>query len=154
MDEVVLGIIGPAEGKGKGGVRWRGTVKRFALIFTTTRVIMIKLAGFRSIVAGGLDVFGPLGIFGQLYARARAKKLSDLMGRSLDELLESDKDNYTLPYSDIVKVEMKKGRLLGNTSIWISTETEKHIFALLKKEEFQHYVNIVSTALPDKTATS
>ena len=152
MDEVVLGIIGPAEGKGKGGVRWRGTVKRFALIFTTTRVIMIKLAGFLTILAGGLDMFGPLGMFGQLYERARAKKLSDLTGHSLDELLESDKDNYTLPYADIVKVEMKKGRFLGNTSIWISTETEKHIFALLKKEGFQHYVDIVTAALPDKVA--
>ena len=146
MDETVFGVIAPTEGKGKGGVRWGGTIKRFALIFTSDRVIMLKLAGFLTILAGGL------GVIGQLYDQAVSKKLSELTGMSFDELLLSDKDNYSIPYSDVVKVDMKKGRFISSTSIWISTATEKHVFALLKKEEFKNYVNIVSAALADKVS--
>ena len=146
MDETVFGVIAPTEGKGKGGVRWGGTIKRFALIFTSDRVIMLKLAGFLTILAGGL------GVIGQLYDQAVSKKLSELTGMSFDELLRSDKDNYSIPYSDIVKVDMKKGRFFSSRNIWISTATEKHIFVLLKKEEFKNYVNIVSAALADKVS--
>ena len=155
MDETVLGIIAPTEGKGKGGVRWGGTIKRFALIFTPTSVIMIKLAGFLKNLAGAVgQLFDQTGVVSRLFDRSVRKKLSELTGQSLDELLQSDKDNYVIPYAEIVKVEMKKGGFISDPNIWISTKTEKHIFVILKKEHYKSGVDIVSAALPNKVSIS
>ena len=142
MNEEVLGIIAPIEGKGKGS-RWGG-IKRYALIFTSNRVIVAKLADFLTIFAGAL------GTVGSLIDDLVSKKPSDLAGMSIEDILKADKDNYAIPHSDIIKVEIKKKGFITKPSIWISTATKKHIFLILNEEMFDRCVNLVHTTLSGK----
>jgi hypothetical protein len=144
MNEDILGIVAPTEGKGKGGVRWGGTIKRFALVFTSDRLIVTKLAGLLTILGGSL------GDMGSLLASRLTKKTSELAGMPLEEILKADKDNYAIQYSDIVKVDMKKRGLIGSPGIIISTATEKHVFVILREEGFRSCVDLVNATLSDK----
>ena len=106
MDEELLGIA-PTE-----GARFRlnplaRKMGKYALFFTTDRLMVVKLSGIKTVLAEGF--LGPLG---NLYSNLTSRKLKDLTGMSLDEVLKSDKDNSIIPYSEIVKVTMGKGKIV------------------------------------------
>ena len=108
------------------------------------RAIVAKLAGFLTIFAGAL------GTVGSLIDDLVSKKPSDLAGMSIEDVLKADKNNYAIPHSDIIKVEINKKGFITKPSIWISTATKKHIFLILNEEMFDRCVNLVHTTLSGK----
>jgi len=142
MDEKILGIIAPTEGKGKGSA-WGGA-KKFALVFTSDRLIVAKLAGFLTLLGGAL------GGIGGLYDRMASKKPEELAGMTIEDILKTDKDNYAIPYSEIVKVEMKKGGFISSPGVFFNTAKKKHVFVFSKKDGYNNCLNLVSVTIPDK----
>jgi len=79
-------------------------------------------------------------------------KTRDLAGTSIEDILRSDKDNYALKYSDIMKVEMVKPRFLGQGGILIYLAKERHNFVMLTEEGFRNCADLVSAVMPGKSS--
>ncbi len=152
MIEEVLGLIGNTEGRGKGRA-----MRRYALVFTSNRVIVAKTAGALGIAlkAGlGAAFGGPAGGYEAVkkHDKKMSKKSAKIVGLPAKEILEADKLNYAIPYSDIVKVEMKRGGFLSSPKIVISTTHKKHTFRIVEKKAFNGYLELVRSMLPNKVA--
>jgi hypothetical protein len=109
-------------------------------------MVAAKLAGFLTILAGGL------GDAGDVFARWRSVKTRDLASMSIEDILRSDKDNYALKYSDIIKVEIVKPRFFGQGGILIHLAKERHSFVMLTEEGFRNCVELVSAVMPGKSS--
>lgn len=142
MVERILGIITPAEGKGKGSA-WGGP-KKFALVFTSDRLVIVKLAGFLALLGGAI------GGIGGIYDRMVTKKPEELLGMSIEDILKDDKDNYAIPYSEIVKVVMKKGGFISDPTVFFNTAKKKHLFVFTKENGYNNCLNLVRATMPDK----
>jgi hypothetical protein len=146
MAEELIGVIDHTEGKGKSR-----TMKKWSLVFTSSRMIASKISGTLGVALSGLS--GVLGEVGRADINRRVKEMAeDIPGMSAEDILNADKDNFAVPYSDIVKVETKKGGLLSPTSLKFSTTDKKYQFNILKKEKFDEYVELVRTILPGKVS--
>ena len=144
MVEELLGVIDHTEGKGKGR-----TMKKWSLVFTSNRVIASKISGTLGVALSGLS--GVLGEVGRADINRRVRGSSEeIPGMSAEDILTADKDNFAIPYSDIVKVEAKKGGILSPTSLRFSTADRNYKFNILKKKKFDEYVELVRTILPEK----
>ena len=125
-------------------------MKKWVLIFTTTRVIASKLSGTFGVALSGLS-----GIIGEL-ERADIKKraerfISEIPGvESLDDILETDKDNFFIEYQDISTVEMKRGGLLSPTSMRFKTQERDYQFNLIDRKRFNECVDNLNSILPGK----
>jgi len=144
MVEGILGIVAPTEGKGKGSA-WGGA-KKFALVFTSDRIIVAKLAGFLAILGGAI------GGIGGLYDRVVSKKPEELAGMTLEDILKEDKDNYALPYSEMVKVEMKRGGFTSSPGVFFNTAKKKHVFVFSKEDGYNRCLSLVRATMPDKAS--
>ena len=145
MDEEVLCIITPTEG---GRVRWNPMARklgRYALFFTTERLMVVKLTGVKTILAEGF--LGPLG---NVISDITSEKLKDLTGMSFDEVLKSDKDNFVLPYSEINKVAMRKGRIVKTWTTLIFTKKDKYNYVFYDEETYGRFIEIVKRVMPEK----
>ena len=144
MSEELLGVISHTEGRGKGRF-----MKRFALVFTSERILVAKITGTLGVALSGLS-----GVVGELERMALNRKVKEKSEKftsvSVEDILKADKDNYAIPYSEILKVEMKKGGFLWPPNISIQTKDKKYSFKILEKKEYDRYVDLVRTALPDK----
>ena len=78
------------------------------------------------------------------------KKAEEFAEISAEEILKADKNNFAIPYSEILKVEMKKGGFLSPPNITIFTADKKYSFKILDKKAFDSCVELVRTALPEK----
>jgi len=141
MEERIFGIVAPAEGKGKGSA-WGGP-KKFALVFTSDRLVIVKLAGFLALFGGAI------GGIGGLYDHMVSKKPEELLGMSIEDLLKDDKDNYAIPYSEIVKVVMKKGGWISDPTVFFNTAKKKHLFVLTKEDGYHRCLSLVSATMPN-----
>ncbi len=144
MDEELLGIA-PTE-----GARFRlnplaRKMGKYALFFTTDRLLVVKLTGIKTVLAEGF--LGPLG---NLYSNLTSRKLKDLTGMSLDEVLKSDKDNSIIPYSEIVKVTMGKGKIVETWGTIISTKKDKYNYVFYNEETYSRFIEMVERVVPDK----
>lgn len=95
---------------------------------------------------GSILVGGPLSIALSVMKR-RFKKL----GKSPPEdVLTANKKNFDIPYHDITRVEMKKGKIGFPHKIKIITDSEKHEFSIIGKKQLERDVGFIRSVLPDK----
>jgi len=135
----------PAVEKVLGGIEVSKGGTYYGLYFTPNRVIVAKTGGFPwlwAILLVGL-------LLGALIRSRRAKKkFRELSELSSQSILMADKKNFGILYPDITRVEMKKNKII------ILTNREKHKFGILRKKEFEDYVNLIRSVLPNKTFVS
>ncbi len=79
------------------------------LYFTPNRVIVAKTGGS----AGWL--FGAIGAAAEAYRET--KKREELKKLSPESVLKADKNNFAIPYSSILRVEMKKKGIFGSICV-------------------------------------
>ena len=106
MSDKILGIIGNLEGKGKGRV-----TRTFALVFTPNELIIVKIGGtmslFKKFVVMAISESYGISTISDVYNQLASKKSDELKNANIQDILEADKLNYTIPYSDIEKIEVK-----------------------------------------------
>jgi len=94
------------------------------------------------------------GLIGEAERRAldhKAKeRTEEFTSVSAEEILNADKNNYAIPYSAILKVEMKKGGFFSPPNTSIITAEKKHSFKILEKKKFESFVDLARTALLGK----
>lgn len=118
---------------------------KYALFFTTERLMVVKLTGVKTMLAEGF--LGPLG---NVYSNITSKKLKDLTGMSFDEVLKSDKDNFILHYSEIIKVTMRKGKIVKTWTTIIFTKKDKYNYVFYNEETYGRFIEIVKRVMPEK----
>ena len=155
MSEEVFGIIGPLEGKGKGRV-----TRRFALVFTENELVCVKIGGtlslFTQLVSEAVESGYGLSTISDVYTRITNKRVDKLKNMQVQDLLDLDKLNFSIPYGDIKKIEMKKKSILspkGRRIIDIKTKSKKYWFRIADEKAFNDYVNLVRNIPPTKLAT-
>lgn len=134
---------------------------RYGLYFTPNRAIVAKTGGVRwywlllVIILGGIALGLILAlIIAAIIARRAKKKFKKLSELSPGGILRADKKNFEIPYPDITRIEMKKRTFLRSKIEIILTSREKHKFNILRKKEFEDYVNLIRSVLPNKTYVS
>lgn len=143
MDEEVLGIFAATE-------YGRIPVLHCNLVFTMDRVIVVKKGMAKEIA--GLMAGGAVGHW--LAVRSDKKQAQKLKEDSAKQMLNADKENYEMHYSDISKNEMKKLSRFSwpySTEVNVSTEKKKRKFKL-KSVKFEEAVDLFRTVLPDKVS--
>jgi hypothetical protein len=118
------------------------------LIFTSERIIVAK-KGISKEVAG-LVAGGAVGQW--LAIRSDKKKAQELKQQDIEEILKADKKNYEIPYSETLKVEMKKLSRFSwpySTEIKFTTDKKKRKFKL-KNVKFEEAIELFRALLPDK----
>ena len=149
MDEEILGFVDGVK-YGSGPAWSKKAAKTYQLFFTSNRAIAAKTGGgfLKSLsLTGGLVGVGLLDAFKD---KEKAEELSKL---SPDEVKASDEVNFDIPYSDVVKVEVKKPGLFNPVgSIIIHTTAKKFQFnqQSASKEIFVRYIELINAALPGK----
>ena len=153
MSEEILGIMGNLEGKGKGRV-----TRTYALVFTPNELIVVKTGGtlnlFSKMLIEGVAQSYGVSTISDVYNKLVGKKSDELKEAKIKDVLEADKLNYTIPYSDIEKIEVKKMGLLsprGRMIITINTKNKKYWFRITKEKAFNDYVNLTKKILPNKS---
>ena len=144
MKEHVLGIIDHTEGKGNSR-----TMKKWALVFTSNRVLVAKISGTMSVALSGFS--GLIGNAERSDIQHRINALSHKIPEiSIEELLHYDQDNFMIPYPEIIKIEMKKGGLFSPTAFRFITPNKNYSFNLINRKEFPKHVEMIKTILPNK----
>ena len=153
MSEEVIGIIGPLEGKGKGRV-----TRRFALVFTENELVCVKIGGtlslFTQLVSASVEAGYGLSTISDVYTRITNKRVNKLRNMQVQDILDLDKLNFSIPYGHIEKIEIKKKSMLspkGRRVIDIKTKSKKYWFRIVEAKAFNDYVNLVKRILPNKT---
>ena len=152
MSDKILGIIGNLEGKGKGRV-----TRTFALVFTPNELIVVKIGGtmslFKKFVVMAISESYGISTISDVYNQLVGKKSDELKDANIQDILDADKLNYAIPYSEIEKVEVKKMGLLsprGRMIITINTKNKNYWFRITEQQLFNEYVDLTRKALPTK----
>ena len=131
-NETILGMIGAATYAGQ----------YYSLFFTTSGIIRART------VSAVKNLF-TMGMWSQVMSMKRARKLSMM---TPDTIIQADKSNFYIPYTDIKSIIMKKGKLpifFTNTYIMLVTDKENYFFSL-PRQIFDECVSAVSMAIPGK----
>jgi hypothetical protein len=116
--------------------------------------LLLGLIGFGGfIIVFLLFLFLILGFLSLMKRNKVSERLSSLPP---DKVLTDSKDNFSIPYDEINKVELRKSWMMGN-KLAVYTSTRKHSFilfgkktALAGKQLLDEYEKIVRSALPGK----
>jgi hypothetical protein len=142
MKEQVQGIIDHTEGKGN-----TRTMKKWALVLTSNRVLDAKISGTVGVALSGLS--GVIGDAGRSDIHHRVDELSTKISEiSIEDLLHEDQDNFMIPYPEITKTH---ARLLSPTSFRFITSNKTYSFNLINRKEFRKHVEMIKTILPNKS---
>jgi hypothetical protein len=121
---------------------WSGYEKDI-LFFTSKRLIVAKISSTWSHYVGGAI---PL-----IMERYQEKKKKEKLGEILpDDVLEMDKKNIAIPYSDIERVEVKKPGTIS-AAVKVITREKTHQFGV-RKNLFEDFMRLTSLVLVDKLA--
>jgi len=147
-----------------GGIEVTEWYKHFGLYFTLNRVIVAKTGGrspliiavviavilflTTGVLVGAIPLAIIIGILGKLLAKRAGKKFKELSKLSPEGILTADKKNFGIPYPDIIRVEMKKNKII------IFATKKEHKFGIRRKKEFESYLNLIRSVLPNKTYVS
>ena len=153
LSKEVIGLIGPLEGKGKGRV-----TRRFGLVFTENELICVKIGGtlsiFTTVLGEAVDYGYGLSTITEVYNRILNNRVDKLKNMQLQDVLDLDKLNFSIPYNTIEKIEIKKKSILspkGRRIVEIKTKSKKYWFRIVEKKAFNDYVDLVKRILPNKT---
>ena len=153
MNGEILGIMGDLEGKGKGRV-----MRKYALVFAPNEVIVVKTGGalgmvFSTLVGEAVEQAYGISTITDVYNRMIGKRSDELKDAQIKDILELNGLNFSIPYSDIEKIEPKKGGILsplGRMRITIYTKKKKYWFRIVEEKAFDDYVNLIREILPEK----
>jgi hypothetical protein len=150
MSEEVMGLIGPLEGKGKGRV-----TRRFALVFTEKELVCVKIGGTLSVFTSLLGEAGyGLSTITDVYNHITNRRVDKLKKMQVQDILDLDKLNFSIPYGDIEKIEVKKKSILspkGRRIIDIKSKNKKYWFRIVEEKAFNDCVGLVKRMLPNKS---
>jgi hypothetical protein len=153
LSKEVVGLIGPLEGKGKGRV-----TRRFALVFTANELICVKIGGtlsiFTAVLGEAVDSGYGISTITDVYNRLSNKQVDKLKNMQVQNILDLDKLNFSIPYNIVEKIEIKKKSILspkGPRIIEIKTKSKKYWFRIVEEKSFNNYVDLVKRILPNKT---
>ena len=153
MSEEVLGIMGNLEGKGKGRV-----TRTFALVFTPNELVVVKTGGtmslFKKLIVEAISQSYGISTISDVYNELIGKRSNGLKEASIKDILEADKLNYSIPYTNIKQIEVKKMGILsprGRMIITIDTKDRNYWFRINEQQAFDYYRNLVRNILPDKS---
>jgi hypothetical protein len=126
------------------------------LVFTQKRLILAHI-GKRSLgELPGLSALGRWGAGAEGILRSpgesRRKELvkRGAAGMSPDEIMNADKDNFDIPYTDVVRVELDNG--IGLVEIMMLTKDDKFHFETSR--DFDNVSKLLRDALGDKVEAS
>lgn len=132
-NETILGVINDARSIDLAYHAIFFTSKRVIIALTRSTVkVMLPTGGFNS------------KIHDKISSQKRAQELAMMMPV---DILQADKSNYYISYTDIKSVILKKRRWLGSI-ITIITDDEKYGFVF--HDNFDEGFRIVSSSIPDK----
>lgn len=118
-----------------------------SLIFTNQRLI-VSVKGLLGQIAAGSGAFGAAGALagGALASKEEAKKQDQIRQLSPDQLLQSNKKNFDVPFSKISRLEI--GRKLGTSRLYVITpdETSKFKFQGVQMEQIENGIRAVIPA--------
>lgn len=136
------------------------------LCFTPTRVIVANTKGIRGVAMGAAILFGPIGgvVAEALSKGAENMRRQKLRKLSLESVLKAREGNFAIPYSGIVRVEMKikkrKIKIIADQKFGDDMKkkrdeiTQKNVYVfekkMEKKEAFVDHVKLVRSVLPGK----
>jgi hypothetical protein len=126
-------------------------MKKWTLLFTPKNVVVAKISGTLGVA---LSSFG--GVVGELERasiKSKIKKVSDeASSLSVKDILSEDDENFTIPVSEIKKVEMKKGGLLSPYKIIFHTPDKEYSFNIIERNRFNEYVEMIKQIFPKKSS--
>lgn len=120
---------------------WSGYEKDI-LLFTSKRLIVAKISSSWSRFVGGAI---PL-VIERYQQKKKKEKLDEILP---DDVLETDKKNFAIPYSDIERVEVKKPGTISAATVKIITKEKTHQFGV-RKNLFDDFMNLMRSVLADK----
>lgn len=88
---------------------------------------------------------------GRIWTYFTKNKFLKFGGSPSETILAVDKKNFQIPYSDILRVEIKKGSFARMPKMIIQTTKEKYDFNLVEKQKYESQLNVVRSFLPQKT---
>ena len=114
------------------------------LVFTNQRLI-VSVKGLLGQVSAGGGAFGAAGALAgaAMASKEEAKKQSQIQSLNPEQLLQSNKKNFEVPYTRITRLEM--GRKTGATRLYVITpeETYKFKFQFVQQEQIEGQVRAV-----------
>jgi hypothetical protein len=129
--------------------------KYYDLIFTNSRLIVAKTGQWRWLL---WVMFAAIfALIPALIAFFRSLKNSEkLSSLPLDEIVNRSKDNLSIPYSEIYRIELDK--IMSSVSMTIYRPSRKHSYKLIGRgilgridnQTFNEYKKIIQSVLPDK----
>ena len=137
----------------------------WSIFFTNERIIVVKMLSGGEVAANNLRPALFLGGLAGSWIgigntmKDVAQKTEAMKSEDVDQILKSDKENFTIPYSDITGIEVTRGGIANATAIKIIARDATYKFAfqprgtikmMLTDQDFEKYVAIIKTALPDK----
>lgn len=145
MSEEVIGLIGPLEGKGEGNL-----ARRFALVFTNNELVCVKIGGTLSLLtplfSESLEVGFGLPTISDIYNYIVDKRVGELKEMQVQDLLDLDELNFSIPYDDIMRIEVQKKSVLspkGRRIIDIATRDRKYWFRIVDIKSYDYCVNLI-----------
>lgn len=128
---------------------WKGDF-RANLVFTNERLI-VTVKGLLSQIAMSGGAFGAAGaaVGGAVAARGDAKRGERVNQMTPEEILQSEKRNFAVPYSNITRLEL--GKKMGTSRLYVVTpgETYKFKFQGIKSEQLENWFrSIVPSRVP------
>lgn len=129
--------------------------KYYDLIFTNSRLIVAKTEQCRWLL--WVVFTGIFALIPALIALFRSSKNSEILSYlPLDKIVNRSKDNLSIPYSEIHRIELEK--IMSSVSMTIYRSSRKHSYKLIGRgilgrinnQTFDEYKKVVQSVLPDK----
>ena len=118
------------------------------------KVIVVKIGGTLSVLSPLLGEVGyGLSTITDVYNHFANKRVDRLKKMQIQDILDLDNLNFSVPYSDIENIEVKKKSILsprGRRIIDIAAKSRKYWFRLVDEKAFNYCVNLVEKIRPNK----
>jgi hypothetical protein len=145
LSEEIVGLIGPLEGKGDGNL-----ARRFALVFTNNELVCVKIGGtlslFTPLLSESLEVGFGLPTITDIYNHIVNKRVGELKKMQVQDLLDLDELNFSIPYDDIERIEVSKKSVLspkGRRIIDIATRNKKYWFRIVDVKAYDYCADLL-----------
>ena len=84
------------------------------------------------------------------YAKWRQKKQMKKFLDAPESILAANKKNFEIDYDDIIRIEMHPVGRIGAAKINVVTDITEYKFPIVKKENFNYYMDLLLPILPGK----
>ena len=120
----------------------------YSLYFTNKRII--RALTFSAGKKIGTFAMGGKLLGGTINKHFENKKAGNLINLKPDEMLNENKRNIEIPFSSIKLIKLDKPGRLKGAKIKIVTSDEEYSMNIKEKKEFDNYLELIKSLLPDK----